>query len=106
MTEDVDRALAALFAEPAPPPDAAFAERIVALARYDQALAEKRRAAFAQVIREAAALGAVLVSFVLLARMVPDGADMGDAVPLGSPAMIALALLGLWALVGSRPATA
>ena len=106
MTENVDRAIAALFAEPVPAPDAAFAERVVALARYDQVMAAKRRSAFAQVVREAAALAAVLVSFVLLARMVPDSAGLGDAVPVGSPAMFAIALLGLWALVGSRPAAA
>ncbi len=46
MTEsDIDARLAALFASPAPPPDAAFADRIVALARYDVAVRRSWRRA-------------------------------------------------------------
>jgi hypothetical protein len=106
MTDDIDRRLAALLAEPPLSPDPDFAARVVALAAYDLSIARKRKRAIAQVAIEALGLAAVLASFVLLARMVPESAGLGDAVPFGSPAMIGVALLGLWALVGSRPATA
>ena len=106
MIDDVDRRLAALLAAPPLSPDPDFTARVIALAAYDLAVARKRKRAILQVAKEALGLAAVLASFALLARLVPDSAGLGDAVPLGSPAMIGVALLGLWALVGGRPATA
>ena len=106
--EEIDARLAALLAEPAPAPDPVFADRIVALARFDLASRRARRRSFARIGREAAALAAVLVTFALLARA-PAGAaaGIGDAVPLASPAMLGVTLLALWALVANRqPAAA
>ena len=104
--QDLDRRLAALLAEPVPAPDAAFAERVVALAAHDLAVRRFRRRALGQVAREALALAAVLASFVLLARAAPGmpAIGPGDAVPLGSPAMIGMGLLALWGLAAARPA--
>jgi len=108
MTDDeIDARLAALMAEPAPAPDPAFADHVVALARFDLARRRARRRALARVGREALALVAVLATFALLARL-PSGpvAGAGDALPLASPAMLGVILLGLWALVVNRPSPA
>ena len=108
MTDDeIDARLAALMAEPAAAPDPAFADHVVALARFDLVRRRARRRAFARVGREALALVAVLATFVLLARL-PSGpaAGLGDALPLASPAMLGVILLGLWALVVNRPSPA
>ena len=106
--EEIHVRLAALLTEPAPAPDPAFADRIVALARFDLACHRARRRGFARIGREAVALTAVLATFALLAWM-PSGAaaGIGDALPLASPAMLGVTLLALWALVANRqPASA
>lgn len=103
MIEDVDRRLSALFEEFDSPPDPVFAARVVALAAYDSKVRRARRAAVALVLREALALVALLVCFGLLALQPPgQPVGPGDALPLGSPAMIGVALLALWALVGTQ----
>jgi hypothetical protein len=103
MTDhDLDARLTALLAEPAPPPDPAFTDRIVALARHDLAGRRARRRVIERVGIETLALAAVVVAFASLARTVPQGAGFGDVVGLASPAMLGLAMLGLWALVGIR----
>ena len=107
MTEhdDIDRRLAALFAEAEPPADPLFADRLVALAAFQLAVRRHRQRAVWQVGREALALAAVLGSFVLLALRDPAGAmpaDFGDALPLGSPAMLGVIVLALWGLTGLR----
>ena len=106
MTDDVDRRIAALLAEPPFPADPAFVDRVVALAAYDLAIARSQQRQLVEIGREALALAVVLVSFAMLARLVPDGVGLGDVVPLGSPAMIGLALLALWGVSAARPATA
>jgi hypothetical protein len=108
MTDDeIDARLAALMAGPAAAPDPAFADHVVALARFDLARRRARRRAFARVGREALALVAVLATFALLARL-PSGpaAGLGDALPLASPAMLGVILLGLWAAAVNRPSPA
>lgn len=103
MTDDLDIRLASMFAAPDPAPDPRFAERVIALAAYDLKVRRARRAAATQVGREALALVAVLICFCLLTLQAPgQPAGSGDAVPLGSPAMIGLALLALWGLVASQ----
>jgi hypothetical protein len=106
MTDDIDRRLAGLLAAHSPEPDPAFADRVVALASFELTLRASRRRTIAQLVKEAAALGAVLLSFALLARTAPESAGFGDAVPLGSPAMLGVAVLALWALTGARSAKA
>lgn len=101
--QDVDAALKALFAEPEPAPDPAFSERVIGLAAWEQIAARARRRARRRLTSEALALVAVLASFILLARAGPGAADLRD-VPLASPAMLGLAMLGLWAAVALRPA--
>lgn len=104
--QDVDARLAALFAEAPPAPDPAFCDRVVLLAACEQAERRARRRTLRRVAREGVALAAVLAAFALLARAGPRAADLGDAVPLASPAMLGLAMLALWALVALRPAAA
>lgn len=108
MTDsDVDARLAALFREAAPRPDALFAERIVALAAYDLSLRRSRRRTLAKVANEAAALGAALAAFALLARVPADAlVGLGDALPIASPAMLGVALLALWGMASARDWTA
>ena len=57
-----------------------------------------------QIGREALALAAVLATFVLLSVKMagPAPAGLGDALPLGSSAMIGLVVLALWGLTGLR----
>ena len=108
MTDDLDRRLAALFDEAVPPPDAAFAERIVALAAHDQAVRASRRRAFARVAKEALALAAVVASFAFLARHAPDAsaAGLGDSIALSSQAMLGLFALLLGGAAAARPGIA
>ena len=103
MIDDVDVRLSALFEELPSPPDPDFAARVIALAAYDSKVRRARRAAVTSVGHEALALVAVLVCFWLLAVKAPgQPAGAGDALPWGSPAMIGVALLALWALVASQ----
>lgn len=105
MTEDLDRRLAALFAGPDPVPDAAFADRIIALAAHDQAVRVARRRALARVAKEAIALTAIFASFAFLARHAPDAASagFGDSIALGSQAMMGLVALVFGSLAAARP---
>ena len=105
MNEDLDHRLAALFGGPDPQPDEGFADRVVALAAYDQSVRIARRRAFARVAKEAAALTAIFASFALLARHAPDAASagFGDTISLGSQAMMGLLALVLGSLAAARP---
>ena len=103
MIEDVDVRLSALFEEPNSQPDPDFAARVVALAAYDTKVRDARRAAIALVGREALALLAAIICFCLLTLQAPgQPVGSGDALPLGSPAMLGVTLLALWALVVSQ----
>lgn len=104
--DDFDARLKALLAEPSAIPDPAFSDRIIALAAYEQAERRALHLALRRLASETLALSAVLVTFALLARIGPGAADFRDTIPLASPAMFGLAMLGLWALVGFRPADA
>jgi hypothetical protein len=103
---DLDARLAILLADEPPIPDDGFAARIVALAAFDQAERKARTRAFRRIGTEAIALVAVLATFVVLARAAPSAIELGDSIPLASPAMFGITMLALWALVGLRPATA
>jgi hypothetical protein len=103
---DVDARLKALFAERPLAPDPAFSDRVIVLAAYEQAERGARRRAAHRLASETVALMAVLATFALLARAGPEAADLGGTIPLASPAMLGLAMLALWALVGFRPAAA
>lgn len=102
---EVNARLHALFAEPPSAPNPAFSERVIALAAYEQTERRARRRAVRRVASETLALISVLATFALLARAGPVAADFGDTIPLASPAMLGLAMLGLWAwaVVGFRP---
>ncbi|HVM38025.1 MAG TPA: hypothetical protein VM265_06535 [Sphingomicrobium sp.] len=104
--QDVDARLRALLAERPPAPDPAFSDRVIGLAAFEQAERRARRRAVRRLASETLALVAVLATFALLARAGPVAADLGDTIPLASPAMLGLAMLVLWALVGFRPAAA
>lgn len=103
---EVDLRLRALFDDPLPAADPAFSDRVVALAAYEQSVRLTRRRMARRITSETLALVAVLVTFTLLARAAPMPADLGDTVPLASPAMLGLTMLALWAMVGLRPAIA
>lgn len=107
MTDDLDRRLAALFHEPAPTLDEAFAQRIVALARHDRAVRAARHRALTRVGKEALALAAVGASFVFLARYAPDaaGAGLGDTIALSSQAMLGVLTLLLGGIAATRTTT-
>ena len=103
MIEDLDVRLSALFKEVESPPDPDFAARVIALAAYEAKVRRARRAAVTLVGREAVALLAVLVCFYLLPLQSPgESVGSGDALLLGSPATIGVALLALWALVSTQ----
>lgn len=104
--QDLDVRLAALLARPEPAADPVFAERIVALARHDLALRRARRRAVERVGLEALALSAIVAAFAMLARSGTEFAGFGDEIALSNPAMLGLAMLGLWGLVGLRPTPA
>ena len=98
MTDDAQ--LSALFGDDAPIADDGFTNRVLALSALEDRLAASRRASLRRVGLEAVALGAILSSFAFLARTAPAG----EVVPLASPAMIGLILLGTWLAVGIRGA--
>lgn len=108
MTDEIDSRLAALFDKAVPPPNSAFAERVVALAAYDQAVRAARRRAFARVGKEALALTAIFASFAFLARHAPGaaGAGLGDSISLGSEAMLGLVALLIGSVAAARPGVA
>jgi len=103
---EVDLRLAALLADPSPPKrDPVFAERIVALAAYELTVRRSRRRAIAQTGREAIKLATILASFVALASAAPDSAaGLGDAISIGSPAMLGLIMLLAWGVAMRGPA--
>jgi hypothetical protein len=102
--DDVDARLKLLFAERPPAPDPAFGDRVILLAGHAQAERQARRRAAQRMASEALALIAVLAAFASLALAAPVAADLGDTIPLASPAMLGLAMLGIWMLVATRPA--
>ena len=105
--EDLDTRLTALFREAPPQPDARFADRVVTLAAYDLSLRRSRRRVLVRIAQEAAALGAALSAFALLARLPAEAlAGFGDAMPIASPAMLGVTLLALWGIVSARDWTA
>ena len=104
--QDVDARLKALFDERPLAADPAFSDRVILFAAYEQTRRRARRRVVRRVTSETIGLIAVLATFTLLARAGPVLADLGDAIPPASPAMLGLAMLGLWALVAFRPAAA
>lgn len=106
-SDTLDDRLTALLADRAPAPaDEAFAERVVALAAYDQRIRQAQRRGIARVGREALALVAILGCFVGLARAAPEAAGLGETIPLASPAMLGLLMLALWLLISLRSGNA
>jgi hypothetical protein len=92
-----DTRLAALFDRDEIPDDG-FSARVVALAALEDRLAARRRGQVRRITGEALGLSAILIAFAALARSAP----VGEVVPLASPAMIGLMLLGTWLAVGVR----
>ena len=101
---DVDARLKALFAERPPAPDPAFSDRVIVLAGFEQIERRARRRAVRRVASETLALIVVVATFALLARAGPEAADLGETLPIASPAMLGLAMLALWAVAAFRPA--
>ena len=96
--DDTDARIAALFDEAPPPADDGFTRRVLALAALEDRLAERRRVVRRQLVIEAAALAGVLAAFAALAHFSPPA----DVVPLASPAMAGLIMLGSWLAFGLR----
>lgn len=102
--DDADARLKLLFAERPPAADPTFSDRVLLLAAYEQAERRARRRAMHRLASETLALIAVLGSFAVLVRTAPVAAGLGGTIPLADPAMLGLAMLGLWGLVAARPA--
>ena len=96
--DDTDARIAALFDEALPPADNGFTRRVLALAALEDRLAERRRAVRRQLVIEGAALAGILAAFAALAYFGPAS----DVVPLASPAMAGLLVLGCWLAFGLR----
>jgi hypothetical protein len=97
---DDDTRLAALF-DRDEIADHGFSARVVALATLEDRLAARRHGQVRRIAGEALGLASILAAFAALARSAP----VGDVVPLTSPAMIGLMLLGTWLAVGVRGVT-
>ena len=94
-----DDKLVAMFATlDEPVADDGFTGRVLALAALDERMAARRHGAALRIGGEAAALAGVLALFAGLSSIGPAS----DVVPLASPAMIGLLLLGLWLSLGVR----
>jgi len=101
MSDPLDLRLRTFLAPPRAP-DEVFAMRVRAGIRAEQRLRAARRASWVTFATEMAAGASVIVAFLLLSRpLVPF--DSGLVVPLYSPAMCGVILLGLWTLVSLRP---
>lgn len=95
--QDIDRRLGALLRQPDPPPDPAFAGRVLLAARMDQHLAQARRQAWRRALIDSSAVAAVGLSFFFLAQTEHPAAD--NMISLQGPAMAALVMLLLWSVV-------
>jgi hypothetical protein len=105
MTDDFDMRLRDLLATPSRPADALFAERVRRAAVAEQRFAEARRRAWRRFWAEASATSAAVLAFILLSRFGGSPGAEG-MVPLMSPAMLGILLLGLWVGVGLKPSGA
>ena len=99
---DPDMALAAFLAAEDRAPDEAFVLRVSRQVEAEERLRAARRSAWRKFGMELAATGAVIAAFVLLSRLGAPGPKGAEIVPF-SPAVIALILLGLWAVAALRP---
>jgi hypothetical protein len=105
MTDDLEAGLRNLLAPSPRSPDEPFAERVRRAVLADQRFMEARRRAWRRFAAEAAATGAAILAFMLLGRLgTPTGAE--GVVPLMSPAMAGILLLGLWVGIGLKPSGA
>jgi hypothetical protein len=102
MMDEIDLKLQALLRTPDRPEDGQFAERVHRRVLAEQRLADVRRKGWRRFALETAASAAILAAFILLARAAP-GEGGSDFVPLFSPAMLGLVVLGLWLAVAARP---
>jgi hypothetical protein len=103
MSEELDRKLSALLALPDRAPDAAFAARIGLAIAAEERMRARRRALWRRGAGETAAVAVLLLSFLLLAHRGPR-LGWSEWIPLSSPAMAGLVLLGLGlaALAGGK----
>ena len=98
MTEqDIDRRLGELLRAADPPPDPAFADRVLLAARLDRELAAARRRSWRKAAVDCAGALAVGAAFLLLARLQPPA--IAGVVAFDEPAMAGLVMIGLWSLL-------
>ena len=102
MTDALDLELAALLAAPARVPDRRFTERVTQAVLAEERLRAASRRGLRRLAAEAAATVAVLLGYLALGSWHAP-AEARLELPLTSPAMAAVLLLGLWAAVGLRP---
>jgi hypothetical protein len=98
---DIDARLAALLAPPDEHPDEYFAARVRRTILAEQSLEAARRSAWRRFAAELAGTAAIVLVFLLLG----SGGD-GEGMLSFGPALAGVAALGLWTLVGLRPAGA
>lgn len=95
--KEIDRGLGLLLNEPRPVADPAFADRVVAAARLDQAFRRARQRAWQRAALECAAAITVGATFFLLSQT--EHGSIAGTISLFGPAMAGLVMLGLWAMV-------
>jgi hypothetical protein len=101
---DLDTALAALLVAGEREPDEAFVLRVSRQVAAEERLRAVRQSAWRKFGMEVVGTSAALAAFILLSRLGapgPEGAEIG----LFSPALVAIMLVALWVVAGTRPDT-
>ena len=99
MTDRLDEALRAMLAPPDEFPDAIFTARVRNVMLAEQRMNAARKASWRLFAIELFASGAVVIAFVLLARITPAAGSL-------EPGLIGFLLLALWVTAALRPAAA
>jgi len=98
MTDDIDARIGALLKLPEGPADERFVAATMLQVEAEARLRAIRARARSDFVFKASACVAVLLAFVLLARLDPPQAAHGE-ISLLSPTMLGFILLGLWAAI-------
>jgi hypothetical protein len=94
MTDGFDDFLAARLSPPEREPDRAFVARVQARILVDEAMRAQRAGILSQLSQEILAVVAVAAAFLLLSRSPSAAAFLAE-----SPALVLLALIGLFSLL-------
>lgn len=95
--DDIDRRLGAMLRAAEPPPDPAFAERVMLAARIEREFAAARRRSLLKAAMDCAGAVAVGAAFLLLSQIEPPAAE--GMISLQGPAMAGLVMLALWGAI-------